>query len=183
MNLRPLALHLAHVDIRTDGRILKQLDACRDLESVRVEAIGIDREEVGLAVLPIKGVRIDSLKLKMCSPIGRFRSLRYSIILFELILRMVPMAVARRPTVVHCHDALVLPIAAFIKLLTNCALVYDAHELESCKSGQSRVMSIVTLFIELVCWRMVDTLISVSPPILQWYRERLGPKQCTLTLC
>ena len=182
MNLRPLALHLAHVDIRIDGRIRKQLDACRDLESVRVEAIGIDREEVGLAVLPIKGVRIDSLKLKMCSPIGRFRSLRYSIILFELILRMVPMAVARRPTVVHCHDALVLPIAAFIKLLTNCALVYDAHELESCKSGQSRVMSIVTLFIERVCWRMVDTLISVSPPILQWYRERLGPKQSVLVL-
>jgi glycosyltransferase involved in cell wall biosynthesis len=67
-------------------------------------------------------------------------------------------------------------------MLTGCKLVYDAHELESSKNGQTRAFSKGILFVERFCWRWVDLLVSVSDSILDWYRDHLGPKESILVL-
>ena len=45
MSASRLILHLSHTDIRYDSRILKELDALRTIQAVRVEAIGVDHDE------------------------------------------------------------------------------------------------------------------------------------------
>lgn len=59
-------------------------------------------------------------------------------------------------------------------------MIYDAHELESGRSGQSWVASKMVFFIEAVSWRQVDGLISVSESILAWYKHNFGEKECQL---
>jgi len=81
---------------------------------------------------------------------------------------------------VHCHDTPALLIGYFIKKIKNCKLVYDAHELESNKGGQSRLFSVITRFIEHICFSTIDGFITVSPSILKWYEEKYNVKQSRL---
>ncbi|MCA6423654.1 MAG: hypothetical protein IM568_12700, partial [Flavobacterium sp.] len=78
---------------------------------------------------------------------------------------------------------LVLPIGWLIKKFNrNAILIYDAHELESSKNGQTWVLSRATLVIEKICWKNIDFLITVSPSILTWYNNNLGKKQSSIIL-
>jgi glycosyltransferase involved in cell wall biosynthesis len=61
-------------------------------------------------------------------------------------------------------------------------LIYDAHELESDKAGQTKILSKCTLFIEKIAWKKVDFFISVSPSILNWYNSNFGYKKSELIL-
>jgi glycosyltransferase involved in cell wall biosynthesis len=69
-----------------------------------------------------------------------------------------------------------------VKVLSGCALIYDAHELESEKNGQSRFLSRATLLMESMSWRQIDLLVSVSRPILDWYSQRFGTKPSILVM-
>jgi glycosyltransferase involved in cell wall biosynthesis len=64
----------------------------------------------------------------------------------------------------------------------GCKLVYDAHELESQKNGQTPFLSKGTLILEKFCWNRIDLLISVSDSILRWYHEKLGYVRSILVL-
>ncbi|MCW8905862.1 MAG: glycosyltransferase [Sedimenticola sp.] len=110
------------------------------------------------------------------------RPLKYALIMLELTFRLVKSGRAIKPKVVHCHDTLVLAAGVIIKLITGAKLVYDAHELESKKNAQSPILSRSTLFLEKVCWRYVDLLITVSPSIIDWYISNLGEKSSALIL-
>jgi glycosyltransferase involved in cell wall biosynthesis len=175
-------LHLSHTDVRFDARILKELAAIRQRLRVELFAVGIVDDEGATAAPAIAGVEIQSIKLRLRRWRLMPRPLRHALTLVELLVRMVPKAIAMKPDVVHCHDTLVLPIGALARLISGSTLIYDAHELESCKNGQSRVLSCATLCIERLCWPLVDLLVSVSPPILQWYADRLGEKRSVLVM-
>lgn len=174
-------LHITPTDARFDGRILKELDALRKLDYTDLRAFGI-RDDEGLQFksptkLNIRTFRLFGKKLKFLP-----RPIRYFLNLIEAIFQLTLPGIKFRPHVVHCHDTLFLPIALLIKLFSNCLLIYDAHELESDKSGQSRILSKYTLFIEKLVWNKIDFLISVSPSILKWYEENLGNKENELIL-
>jgi len=100
--------------------------------------------------------------------------------MIELTAQLVVRGWRLRPSIIHCHDTMVLPAGAILKLLLKSNLVYDAHELESDKAGQTPVLSKATLAIERRCWPLVDAFITVSPSIATWYEENLGRKP---TLC
>jgi glycosyltransferase involved in cell wall biosynthesis len=175
-------LHLSHTDIRCDARILKELAAIQQGLSVQIRAVGIVDDEGAAAGPAIAGVRIESIKLFLRRWRALPRTLRHALTFVELIARMVPKVLAFKPDVVHCHDTLVLPIGIVARGLCGSTLIYDAHELESRKNGQSRVLSEATLLLERLCWPLVDLLVSVSPPIIQWYGENLGPKRSVLVM-
>jgi glycosyltransferase involved in cell wall biosynthesis len=61
-------------------------------------------------------------------------------------------------------------------------VIYDAHELESDKNGQSRLMSKVTRLVEKACWARVDGFITVSNSILRWYEQHFSLKPSALVL-
>ena len=72
---------------------------------------------------------------------------------------------------------MVLPIGVILSKVKGSYLIYDAHELESDKSGQSKLLSSITLFFEKISWNSIDVLITVSPAIEKWYSEYLGSKK------
>jgi glycosyltransferase involved in cell wall biosynthesis len=87
-----------------------------------------------------------------------------------------------KPNIIHCHDTFALLSGYILKMALGCQLIYDAHELESDKNMQSKLLSIATLFIEKFCWNKINLLISVSDAILEWYDKNLGHKPGLLVL-
>jgi len=110
------------------------------------------------------------------------KPIRYGLNMVELTVLLVLCGIRSRPAVVHCHDTFALPAGVLIKMLMGSKLIYDAHELESDKNGQTPALSKATLKIEKWAWKRIDLLISVSDSINNWYVENLGPKPCLLIL-
>ena len=176
-------LHLSHTDIRADSRVLKQLNSLREgIPSAEVHAYGLANREGGPDGSPRApdGLRIISPASRRLRFVGRH--VRYVATWAEMSCRMLAAGWRVRPSLVHCHDILVLPAAYVISRLCGSALVYDAHELESERNGMSRRGSRWCLQIERWCWRRISLLVSVSPSILEWYSENLGPKPSVLVL-
>ena len=70
---------------------------------------------------------------------GIFRYFFAFFSLLELTLRFCYLGFKKKPDVVHCHDSICLIAAVLLKRFVGCCLVYDAHELESNRNGQSRL--------------------------------------------
>lgn len=175
-------IHISHTDVRCDARILKEIEAVSVLDDVKVIAFGVDHDEGAAHSSVPSGVRIETIALRSRNWRWLHGAVRHAFNLIELFARLLPRLVASRPDVVHCHDTLVLPIGAVVKVLSGCALIYDAHELESEKNGQSRFLSRATLLMESMSWRQIDLLVSVSRPILDWYSQRFGTKASILVM-
>ncbi len=75
-------------------------------------------------------------------------------------------------SVIHCHDLEPLPIAVELKQMTGARLIYDAHELQTERSGIRGLRKRFMAITEARGMRHVDSLITVSPSILNWYRQR-----------
>jgi glycosyltransferase involved in cell wall biosynthesis len=182
MTHRPTALHLSNTDIRYDGRILRELQEVATIPDIRVEAFGVDNAEGRPLPKHAANISITAASVYEWRWLKFARPLWLALRLCELFARMLPRAICRKPMLVHCHDTLVLPIGLLIKAVTGCRLVYDAHELESSKAGQSRILSLGTLALEHLCWPWIDLLICVSPSIMTWYQRRFGPTEGIIVL-
>jgi glycosyltransferase involved in cell wall biosynthesis len=174
-------LHLTHTDIESDSRILKEMGTLA-AAGYRVSGLGVTLHE-GSQKSPV-AFNADISAIKLTSREWTFlpRTLRHVISLFELVTKMLPNSVRKKPDVVHCHDTLVLPLGVIVKIFTGAKLVYDAHELESDRNGLSHLQGRLTLLVEKILWRFIDALIVVSPSIQKWYCEKLGIKKSTVIL-
>ena len=173
--INKISLHLTHTEIESDSRILKEMSCL----------FSVGFQVVGLGVLLNEGAKkseIDFLAdiraIQLRSRRWTFlpRTLRHLASLCELVTKMLPSAIKKKPDVVHCHDTLVLPLGVIVKLFTRAKLVYDAHELESNRNGLTPLQGWLTLWTEKLLWRFVDALIVVSPSIQSWYLQKLGAK-------
>jgi len=178
---RPL-LHLSHTDIRYDSRILKEINSLERLVGCDIIAFGIEVHEGASASTSSRAAKISISRLYTKALKLLPRGVRYAFNMLELTLKFWIRGVILKPEVVHCHDTLSLPAGVLIKLLTNCKLIYDAHELESNKNGQSTLLSWASLFVEKTAWPLIDLLISVSDSILDWYTNNIGHKKSILVL-
>jgi glycosyltransferase involved in cell wall biosynthesis len=181
-NSKPVILHISHTDIRSDSRILKELEALTTFENYRILGIGFELDEGAATNLDQRKFEVITRRLHTRKLRFQPRFLRYALNFIELSWVLFRLAIQFKIAVVHCHDTLVLPAGWLIKKVSRCKLVYDAHELESDKNGQSKLLSQGTLLIEKFCWPQIDLLISVSDLILQWYQLNLGEKPTVLCL-
>lgn len=177
-------LHLSHTDIRSDSRILKEMNALATISNCKVIGIGFELNEAEAPADKDSNKQFEILTEVLFTRRWRLlsRSLLYAFNFLELTIKLLLPAIRIKPSVVHCHDTLVLPAGWLIKLATGCKLVYDAHELESNKNGQTVVLSKATFLIEKVVWPRIDLLISVSDHIISWYLTNLGYKKSVLIL-
>lgn len=177
-------LHISNTEILNDSRILKELTAISKLGCAELSAVGLQKTKD----VEIRNRRAsEEFKYYPILLLARYlhvlpRAFKYPFELVEFTLRALILAAKIRPDIVHCHDTFALPCGWLTKKLFNTKLIYDAHELESNKNGQSIALSRATLWIERFCWHHVDYLISVSDSILNWYRENLGAKPSVLVL-
>jgi glycosyltransferase involved in cell wall biosynthesis len=81
---------------------------------------------------------------------------------------------ARREDLVIAHSLAALPPAVHIKARTGCALLYDAHELESEREGWPKAVRLAARAVESALIRRCDHTIVVSDSIRDWY-ERAYP--------
>ena len=174
-------LHLTHTDIESDSRILKEMGALTAV-GYTVSGIGVTLSEGAHRTPTPFPADVAAIQLRSRQLTFLPKPLRHAISLCELIAKMLPRAIRRRPDVIHCHDTLVLPLGVLVKLFTRAKLVYDAHELESDRNGLSKFLGWLTLFAEKMLWRFVDALIVVSPSIQNWYQEKIGPKPSAIVL-
>ena len=175
-------LHLTHTDLRYDNRILKELESLAEIKKYEITAIGVKLDEDAAYAERHIGASISNINL--ITDILSFmpRPISYFFRLIEMSIRFLLFSFRVKPNIVHCHDTMVLPVGVLIKFFTKAKLIYDAHELESNKNGQSISLSKATLLIERKCWRKIDHLISVSDSIINWYNANLGKKKSTLIL-
>ena len=61
-------------------------------------------------------------------------------------------------------------------------MIYDAHELESDKNGQTALVSRGTYLLEKASWGGVDGFVTVSGSIMRWYESRFARKESELVL-
>jgi glycosyltransferase involved in cell wall biosynthesis len=169
-------LHLTHTHIPSDIRILRELNTLSQSPDLEVHGYGV-QEKMSPDLREVQGSFVLG---EIRTLVGRIswlpRPARYALLMLEVNTRFVTRMLRLRPNIVHCHDTLVLPAGALAKVLLGSTLIYDAHELESDKAGQSPTLSKATLLIERYCWPRIDKLITVSPSITDWYAENLGPK-------
>lgn len=176
-------LHLTHTDINSDSRILKEMHSLRESdENYIVSGIGVSLNKDSKTINKVEKLTIYSIDLKSRKYTFLPRIVRHIISLIELTSKMVFKAIKIKPKVVHCHDTLVLPLGAMVKLFTGAKLIYDAHELESDRNGLTKTLSKLTLFAEKILWRYVDALILVSSSIEKWYKSNIGEKYSEVVL-
>jgi glycosyltransferase involved in cell wall biosynthesis len=176
-------LHISNTHIEVDSRILKELKSLSKNKENKILALGIrSRKNVSDNTLNYKNIRIISVNLFATRLNFLNRNIRHLLTFISFFFKVLMHTRGIKFEVIHCHDTLVLPIGYLLKKIKKSKLIYDAHELESNKNGQSKLMSWCTLFIEKKCWKSIDLLISVSESIIKWYQENLGIKKSILVL-
>lgn len=174
-------LHISPTDIRYDNRILKEINSLIQIPNCEVQAFGIfDYEGQDHEIKDSKNIRnfrMFSKELKILP-----KPIRYFLLLLEGFIKIFIPSYRYKPSVIHCHDTLFLPIAVLVKYLCNSKLIYDAHELESNKNGQSKINAYFTLKIEKLLWDKIDALICVSNSINDWYVAEFGAKYSEVIL-
>lgn len=175
-------MHLTHTDIRTDSRILKELNALGDSKIYQLYAIGIADNGIGGAFNVLNGARVVSINLYCRSLRLVPRIIRHLFVYVEMIIKVLASAWHIRPHLIHCHDTPLLPLAVFLAWVFRGKLIYDAHELESNKNGQSKLISRITFFIEKSCWSRLNGFVTVSNSILRWYQIHFSKKTSALIL-
>jgi glycosyltransferase involved in cell wall biosynthesis len=176
-------LHLTHTDINSDSRILKEMHTIAQASDLYyVCGIGVSLDEGATSTDKIEKLNIYSIVLKSRKLTFLPTLLRHIITLFELTFKMLFRAIKLKPNVIHCNDTLVLPLGVILKFFTGAKLIYDAHELESDRNGLTKTLGKLTLFVEKILWRFIDTLIVVSPSIDKWYTDNIGEKESEVIL-
>jgi glycosyltransferase involved in cell wall biosynthesis len=180
-----VVMHVSHTDVRVDARILKEVASLQEIGTLHQVVVGIDRPKgaaFGKTDLSVDVVvlRLMGRKLRRSGWLPGI--IRSALGLSEATIRMFSLVLRHRPRVVHCHDVVFLHVGALAKLFIGARVVYDAHELESASKSCSRALSLCVYCVERVLWPFVDRLVSVSPSIIDWYQQHLGPKPSLLVL-
>lgn len=176
-NKQLTVLHISNTNINHDGRIIKQIEALKE-SGLKLNVIGLgvyqeedkEREDYGKEMEGslIKNLTTDKLNFLP-------RALKYIFMLIEFTFKAYFYGKKVKADIVHCHDAFALP-AGRLLAIHGAKIIYDAHELESNKNGQSKALSRATLWIEKVCWDRISGFLTVSQKILEWYHEHFSSK-------
>jgi len=173
-------IHISHTNINWDYRILKELEAVSLVEDANITAIGVEFTEGQVEIdIDRDNINIETITL-LTKKLQKTRLpgfIRQPLVFIELALKMTYGVVRKKPHIVHCHDAIALPIGWICSILTGSKLIYDAHELMSDKQGNDFISRFYIKIVEKVCWSKVETLISVSDSIISWYRDKYGKKR------
>lgn len=176
-------LHLTHTDINSDSRILKEMQSVANrFDQYKVCGIGVIIEEEEHKSQYQDNLDIQSITLTTRKWNFLPKIIRHLCSLIELTLKMLLKSFKLKPTIIHCHDTLVLPLGILLKIFTTSKLIYDAHELESDRNGLTLILSKMTLLVEKILWQYIDRLIVVSPSILNWYQKNIGSKASEIIL-
>ena len=172
-----LIVHISHTDIRFDSRILKELECLKKLKNKTIRAFGIKDKINNNKNYHAANLKIETIRIETKSLIFFPKVILYFLNFIESNIIFTIRILFLRPEIIHCHDTFLLPSAIVNNTIFGSIIIYDAHELESNKNGQSYLLSKITLLIEKLSWPSISLLISVSESIIYWYEYHLGRKK------
>lgn len=175
-------LHLTHTDIRSDSRILKELGALEEAGVYELHAIGMAEHGTPGGADVRHAARVRSMRVFFRSMRWLPGPVRHVLIYLEMLLRVLAVGLSIRPRLIHCHDTPLLPVAVLLAWLCRAKVIYDAHELESDKNGQTALVSRATYLLERASWGGVDGFVTVSGSIMRWYGSRFARRESELVL-
>jgi len=163
-------LHIVRNGVLHDSRVLKEtqtLSYSNLVDAVEIAGfsqVGLpEREVLDRRQVWRVGLKSRSLPKDLVSQSLKYAEWRYHVV---NAYRDSPLSV------IHCHDLEPLPIGVRLKQLTGAKLVYDAHELETERAQCGKLRRRIMQRLERRCMKYVDTMITVSPSIQEWYRDR-----------
>lgn len=160
-------VHITHTDIKNDWRIRKQLICLNTNSDFEVFGLGIDSFKH--LNFPQDGIKSDNVScIDTNNKLGKiFTTLLASL---KILIRLFSVP---KIDILHCHDTPALLIGAVFSVFrSKTKIIYDAHELESMKGGQTKLFSAITSLIENICFKRISGFITVSPAILDWYKNK-----------
>ena len=182
-NKSNVVLHLTHTDLRNDWRIRKEMNAAASFattQSAYVYGLGI--KDYSFTVPS----HMEKFLFKNFNPFKSNFFYKGGIKLFFDLLFFSFFVIQEirknKVIIVHAHDTAILPLAVFIKFITGAKLIYDAHELESKKNGQSKMFAFITTIFESFSWKHIDGFITVSKSIEEWYFKKYSKKTSRIIL-
>jgi len=174
------ALHLVRNNFVSDSRILKETQSLVEsgvVGEIEIVALGDEHLPEHETLGPGRSVWRVPLATRARLPKDlASQSVKYA----EWAARIVKRHARQRWDVIHCHDLSPLPIAVALQKRTGARLVYDAHELETEMMGLTGVRQRLARQVERRLMPRVDALITVSPSIVQWYRDHYPGLDVTL---
>lgn len=183
MNKSVNIVHVSPTDIASDPRILKEISAIVDHRAdVNIIGLSGDLGEGDLSKHSFVNFKIKKIKLRSYSWLRLPRPIRLGCYLIELNVRFFFKLLKCKPDIIHVHDFPALLSACIAKKITGAKLIYDAHELESNKNGTSNFESKIVFFLEKTLWKFVNSFVTVSDSIGDWYNENFGKKLTTIIL-
>jgi glycosyltransferase involved in cell wall biosynthesis len=170
-------LHITHTNIKSDSRILKELNSISKLKKLEIEGIGINRE-AGFQSKIVLNHNVNLFNIKIPTVIKNFpfSIVKYFFTLIYVTIQIVRFTRKKKYRIIHCHDINFLLIAFLLKKIKGAELIYDAHELESNQSGKSNLILKIIYFLEKKLWKKIDFFITVSDSIFDWYNLNFGNK-------
>jgi glycosyltransferase involved in cell wall biosynthesis len=103
------------------------------------------------------------------------------VLYFEFYFHVIKLFKSSKINIINCHSLFVLPIGVILKLFNpSIKLIYDAHELETHKTGLSQFMIAVSIILERILVIFVDRIIVVSPSIANFYKRKYRKEVYTL---
>lgn len=197
---------LTHTEVSKDNRILKVIDVMLSFSGTRVVAVGRSLPNSKIPVsrqspenLVVANLPASSRLWRTAVRLGRkdagtrgrrFRRIFASVLLILDLIRMNFSAVAvvlkrarwNRTAVIYCNDEICLLAAVLLAKVTRAKIIYDAHELEHDKNGQSAFERRATFWWEKLFWPSIAYFITVSEAIRLHYLKQLGPKPSDVVL-
>jgi len=174
--------HISHTDIPRDPRILRELKVLKyHFFNYNFFAIGIKKntkfnnKKIDLSKIEYSRVELVTKNIKFIP-----KSIVYFFNYIEFFLKCIFKIYKKNISIVHCHDFLALPIGYVVKLLFNCKLIYDAHEIESEKNFVKYPKLIFVL--EKIFWKKIDLLITTSYSHSKWYHKKIENKKNSIII-
>ena len=147
-------LHLTHKDVRSDTRIVREVTAIANAwgERAKISCFGIGAADSETSLPDNVGIYNFSSRL----------------LIFLFFLK----ALRLKPSFIHCHGVVVLPIGVLLKIfIKDAKLIYDTREIAS---DCSYVIRPLIRFIERKAWRYIDLFIGASFSMMRWYQQEYG---------
>lgn len=165
-------VHIYYSNMAHESRLLRAAKAAVG-EGLASEAIGIGYQEGALTTEQhmADGVTFRRLEPPQWAKGGGkiARLLRWPL----WTIRAARAAVRAQPSIVQAHSLAAMPASILAaRLFGKAKLVYDAHELESERTGWSTALRRIARFVEARLIGFADEVIVVSDTIGDWYAEQ-----------
>lgn len=165
-------VHIYYSNMAHESRLLRAAKAAVE-DGLASKAIGLGYQE---GALPTEQAMADRVTFHRLEPARWFRGdgkiarlLRWPL----WTIRVAREATRERPSVIQAHSLAAMPAGILAaRLFGKAKLIYDAHELESERTGWSSTLKRIARVTEKQFIRAADAMIVVGPMISRWYAEQ-----------